>query len=76
MDLQQFVEDKINRYAQMIVDHRDKADELAMGQLQFYIAFRRVLDGNATTHDLGMMDAINDVLQEKGLVDKGSVFYK
>lgn len=76
MDVQQFVEDKINHYAGMIVNHKDKADELAMGQLSFYMAFRRVLKGEATTQDLGMMDAINDVLQEKGIVEKRTTFYK
>ncbi len=76
MNLQQFVEDKINHYAQMIANHKDKADELAMGQLSFYMAFRRVLKGEASTQDLGMMDAINDVLQKKGIVEKGSTFYK
>ncbi len=66
-----FVEDKINHYAQMIVDHGDKADELAMGQLTFYMALRRVVKGEATTQDLGMMDAVNDFLQEQGIVNKG-----
>jgi hypothetical protein len=76
MELLQFTEDKINHYARMIVNNKDKADELAMGQLQFYMAFRRVLQGNGATQDLGMMDAINDVLREKALVGKDEAFYK
>lgn len=76
MDLIQFTEEKINHYAQMIVSHPDRADELAMGQLQFYTAFRRVLNGKGTLEDAGMLDAVNDVLQAKGLVDEGAIFYK
>jgi hypothetical protein len=26
--------------------------------------------------DLGLMDAINDTLQEKGILEKGQTFYK
>lgn len=74
--LTQFVEEKINHYARMIADYNEKADELAFGQLSFYMALRRVLQDKATTEDKGMMDAVNDVLQHKGLVAKGSTFYK
>ncbi|MEI6411193.1 MAG: hypothetical protein WCR52_17525 [Bacteroidota bacterium] len=76
MDLIQFTEEKINHYAQMIVSHPDRADELAMGQLQFYMAFRRVQQGKATLEDAGLMDAINDVLQVRGLVEVDTTFYK
>ncbi len=75
MDLEKFVEDKINNYAQMIIDGKPRADELALGELQFYMALRRMLTNRATSQDVGMLDAINDVLQEKGLVKKGTTFY-
>lgn len=75
MDLQKFSEDKINYYAQMIIDGHDRADELALGELHFYMSLRRVLIGKATKQDTGLMDAINDVLQEKGIVEKGKTFY-
>lgn len=76
MDLLNFVEEKINHYANMIAGSKDKADELAIGELYFYVSLRRVLKGNGTTQDLGMMDAINDVLQTKGLLESGKTFYK
>lgn len=40
------------------------------------MALRRVLQDKATNQDKGMIDAVNDVLQQKGLVAKGGTFYK
>jgi hypothetical protein len=76
MSISDFIEGKINDYAEKIVHHSDKADELAMGELTFYMAMRRVAEGHGTTQDLGMMDAINDTLQELGVLEKGKTFYK
>ncbi|MFK7906210.1 MAG: hypothetical protein AB8B69_13845 [Chitinophagales bacterium] len=76
MSLDTFVEEKINHYAQMILDFTDKGDNLALGELNFYIALRRVMKGEGTTQDKGMIDAINDTLQEVGLLDKKKTFYK
>jgi len=72
--MDQFVEDKINEYAQKIIDGSDKRDAHAMGELEFFMAFRRVLKKQATPQDMGMMDAVNDTLQEMGLVAEGSSF--
>lgn len=74
--LGQFVEEKINHYASMITTHKDKADDIALGQLTLYMALRRIQKGNRTLQDLGMMDAVNDVLQFRGLTESGRVFYK
>ncbi len=76
MSLETFIEAKINHYAQMIIDFTEKGDDLALGELNFYIALRRVLNGTATTQDKGMVDAINDTLQELGVLDKKKTFYK
>lgn len=76
MDILAFVEDKINHFGEMIATQRDKADELAMGELLFFLSFRRVLKNQKTAQDIGMMDAINDVLEIKGLVPKGEKFYQ
>lgn len=75
MDLLPFVETKINHYGNAIVSGSDKMDDLALGELTFYIALRRVLEGTASTQDKGLLDAVNDTLQELGLVDKKSPFY-
>jgi hypothetical protein len=76
MSIQAFIEEKINVYAQRIVDRGETTDDVAVGELVFYIALRRVLAGKGSKQDLGMMDAVNDVLQEKGIIPEGASFYK
>ena len=76
MDLNSFIEQKLNRYAKAIIDGSAKIDEHALGEMFFYMALRRVLTGKATYQDIGMMDAINDTLQEKGIVEASKTFYK
>jgi len=75
MDQKQFIEDKINHYAQMIIDRSDKFDDMAIGELSFYMSLRRILNGRGTIQDKGMMDAINDFLQEKGIIESNETFY-
>lgn len=76
MELAKVVEEKINQYAKKIVSSGEKADEHALGELTFYMALRRILSERATAQDIGMMDAINDTLQNLGLVGSGETFYK
>ncbi len=76
MDMEQFIEDKLNSYADKIKSGSAKVDELALGELSFYMALRRVLDGRGTPQDLGLMDAINDTLQLKGILEEGKTFFK
>lgn len=51
-------------------------DEYALGELNFYVSLRRVIEQWATPADLGLMDAINDLLQAKGIVAAGTNFIK
>jgi hypothetical protein len=76
MSLNTFIEDKLNQYAQKIIGGGARSDDLAVGELTFYVTLKRAVSGNATTQDLGMLDAINDTLQELGLVEAGKTFYK
>jgi len=76
MEIMQFIEDKLNSYAEKIKDSSARSDEHALGELTFYMALRRVLAGKGTPQDLGMMDAINDTLQEKGILQQGGTFLK
>jgi len=76
MSLAETIEAKINHYAQSICTGGAKIDEHALGELTFYVTLRRTLSGDATPQDIGMMDAVNDTLQELGLVSSGEVFYK
>jgi len=76
MALPQFIETKLDDYADQVKGGSARVDEHALGELGFYMALRRVLAGAATPQDLGLMDAINDVLQFKGIVKKGTSFLK
>lgn len=76
MDMNEFIEKKLNNYAEHIIKGSSKPDELALGEMVFYMALRRLINGKATMQDLGMMDAINDTLEEKGLIASGQIFYK
>lgn len=64
-----FLEAQINAAAKQIVD-KQKADldHIAHGKLGFLLSLRRVVDGTATREDLGLHDAINDVLQRLDLL--------
>ncbi len=53
-----------------------KIDENALGNVEFFMALRRKLDGKGNYHDIGLMDAINDTLQDLGIIDSKSTFYK
>lgn len=76
MDLTDFVEEKLNHYAQRIIDGGANVDDHAFGELAFYLSVRRVLSGKATRQDVGMMDAINDTLQGLGLMKEGKTFLR
>lgn len=76
MELAQFIEDKLRGYADQITDESAKVHEHALGEMTFFMALRRVLAKRGTAQDLGMMDAINDTLQEKGIIEKGATFLK
>ena len=70
----EFIEAKIVRYSERIIRHSDRIDEAALGQLVFYMSLRRVLKKQGTPQDMGMMDAVNDSLQEMGILDQKSTF--
>jgi len=73
MKLEAHVSEAIRQYAGKIKGTA-KSDEHALGELQFYMALQRVLTKKATPADLGLMDAINDVLQVKELVAGNKTF--
>ncbi|NEP91191.1 MAG: hypothetical protein F6K18_32760 [Okeania sp. SIO2C2] len=76
MELSDFIENKLNDYAKSIIEGSAKRDEIALGEMTFYMTLRRALTGKATLQDIGMLDAINDTLQEKGVIEPGKSFYK
>ena len=76
MNMSDFIEEKLNYYADAIINGHDKIDEHAFGEMKFYMTLRRVINNKATLEDVGMMDAINDTLQELGLIKPEITFYK
>ena len=42
-DIINFTEEKINHYAERILENADRADRACMGQLNFYISFRNIV---------------------------------
>ncbi|WP_032610659.1 thioredoxin [Pseudomonas syringae] len=59
-----WVEERINLAASSIVEKKTTSlDEVAFGKLGVLLTLRRVLKKKATPQDIGMLDAINDVLQ-------------
>lgn len=74
-ELLQFTEDKINSYAQQILNAADKGDDSALGELSVYMALRRILKNEERRiQDYGMMDAFNDVIKELGIIQDGKFF--
>ena len=77
MDLKKYTDENLHKYAQKIADvTSQKIDEHSLGKVQFFMALRRILDGKANYQDIGLLDAINDILQDLGIIDSKSTFYK
>lgn len=51
-------------------------NEHAAGELRFYIALQQVLEGNLAHYQVGLIDAVNDLLQEFGIISPKETFYK
>ncbi|MDP6309237.1 MAG: hypothetical protein QGI65_08765 [SAR324 cluster bacterium] len=76
MDIIKYTDDNLHKYAQRIADETSqKIDEHSLGKVQFYMSLRRILDENANFQDIGLMDAINDTLQDLGIVEAKKTFY-
>jgi hypothetical protein len=76
MELIQFIEEKLNFYAEAVIKGHAKIDEHALGEMNFYMTLRRILNKSYSYQDIGMMDAINDTLQELGIIEQSEIFYK
>ncbi len=75
-DLLSYTEGQINLAAVSIADgKKDTANDNAVGKLLFLCALHRVLDGKPHPGDFGMMDGVNDCLQQLGLVDASKTFF-
>ena len=77
-----FLDRKIESYAQGILNRDNRGDRSALGELDFYITLRneflhdesKNIYDRASLRTKGLFDAMNDTLIEIGLVKKGSHF--
>ncbi|MCD5984278.1 MULTISPECIES: thioredoxin family protein [Pseudomonas] len=70
-----WIEERINLAAQSIIDKKTTSlDEAAFGKLGVLLTLRRELNKKATPQDLGMLDAINDVLQTLEVLQTDETF--
>ncbi|MFJ4251531.1 hypothetical protein SAMN04488483_2677 [Pseudomonas helmanticensis] len=67
-ELMEFLEIKINEKAQIILDEDMVHDGAALGEMQIYFCFRRILNKKATLEDVGALHAVNKVLQALGVL--------
>lgn len=74
IDLASFIEEKINFYAQEMIEGGKETDEHALGEITFYLALRRLITGQAIPSDLGLLDAVNDTLIELKILQEEQNF--
>jgi len=51
-------------------------NEHAAGEIRFYTSLSNVLEKKAGHYNVGLLDAVNDLLQALGALEDGEVFYK
>ncbi|HFL2190357.1 TPA: hypothetical protein ACG3DQ_005450 [Pseudomonas putida] len=71
-----FLEAKIDRAAQNICNLKDRQDHFAYGQLQVFLSLRRALNAARTDADRGLIDAMDDVLLELGMITQSGELRK
>nr|WP_314876429.1 hypothetical protein [uncultured Pseudomonas sp.] len=68
--LESFVESRINATAGIIWgSEAAEVEEQAFGQVNYLLSVRRMLDGTATSEDVGLHTAISHVLRELKVLD-------
>ncbi|MFJ7008195.1 hypothetical protein [Pseudomonas putida] len=71
-----FLEAKIDKAAQNICNLKDRQDHFAYGQLQVFLSLRRALNATRTDADRGLIDAMDDVLLELGMITQSGELRK
>ncbi|MBI6552454.1 MULTISPECIES: hypothetical protein [Pseudomonas] len=51
-----------------------RSDKVDSGRVKFLTVLSRVVDGNASPEDLGVVGVVNDVLQKLALLPSGKTF--
>ncbi|RON43383.1 hypothetical protein BK666_20065 [Pseudomonas frederiksbergensis] len=69
-ELNKLIEEQINAKAKTIINEDAFHDDAAVGALKILLPLRRVLTKRQTLEDIGMLHAVNYVLQELGVISK------
>lgn len=67
-ELEDYLEVKINEKAKVILDEDMIHDGAALGEMQLYFCMRRILNKRATLEDVGVLRAMNNLMQVLGLL--------
>ncbi|CAI8868873.1 hypothetical protein [Pseudomonas serboccidentalis] len=67
-ELEDYLEVKINEKAKVILDEDMIHDGAALGEMQLYFCMRRILSKRATLEDVGVLRAMNNLMQVLGLL--------
>ncbi|MCE1116746.1 MULTISPECIES: hypothetical protein [Pseudomonas] len=70
-ELEKFVQVKIDEKANIILNERVTHDDAAFGELRIYSCLRRILNGKANLEDIGVLHAVNDLIQAMGIMAPG-----
>jgi hypothetical protein len=70
-----FIEDEINVAAGKIIVKDTTSDDVALGRLNVLQSLRRTLDNKSTAEDVGTWGAINDILQQLGVLDSRETIF-
>lgn len=76
MDIETWVQDQLAALPARMARGGAEIDDLALGKLVFYASLRRVLGGQGSPQDVGLLDAVNDTLQALGIVESDTTFYR
>jgi hypothetical protein len=76
MELATWTNEQLTNLAERMQSGGSDIDDFAVGSMSFYAALRRVISGEGSPHDVGIVDAVNDTLQQLGLIEPGTTFYR
>ncbi|MBK5549954.1 MULTISPECIES: hypothetical protein [unclassified Pseudomonas] len=69
VDLTDYLETMIHVKSKAIVERRMLDGSAALGELTIYYCLRRILNNKATLQDIGVLHAVNHLMQVVGLLD-------
>lgn len=75
MELNNWVDEQLTQLGGKIAESGNTIDELSFGKMTFFLSLRRALASDAAPQDVGLLDAVNDTLQQLKLVQPGKTFY-